>query len=91
MSIFDPDALRVSGRQGILKSRSNKGEIFMANVVVNQVNLAGNLTRDPELRFTPNGTPVAKVAIAVNNRIKKGQDWVDDPCYIDITVFGKRA
>jgi single-strand DNA-binding protein len=63
----------------------------MPNIVVNQVNLAGNLTRDPEVRFLSSGTAVARVSMAVNNRIKKGDEWVDDPCFIDVTVFGKRA
>ena len=63
----------------------------MPNVVVNQVNLAGNVTRDPEVRFLSSGTAVARVSLAVNNRIKKGDEWVDDPCFVDITVFGKSA
>lgn len=61
----------------------------MANV--NTVILAGNLTRDPELRYTPSGTPVARLGLAVNNRVKKGDEWVDDPCFVDITVFGRMA
>jgi len=93
--VFDPDAPRVSGRkyhESIHKyNKSIKEFRIMANVVINQVNLAGNLTRDPEVRFLPSGTSVARVSLAVNNRIKKGEEWVDDPCFIDVTLFGKVA
>ena len=57
----------------------------------NKVILMGNLTRDPEVRFTPSGTPVANFRIAVNHRYKQGGEMRDDVCYIDIVVFGKQA
>ncbi len=57
----------------------------------NKVILIGNLTRDPEVRFTPSGTPVANFRIAVNHRYKQGGEMKDDVCYIDIVVFGKQA
>jgi single-strand DNA-binding protein len=57
----------------------------------NKVILMGNLTRDPEVRFTPSGTPVANFRIAVNHRFKQGNEMRDDVCYIDIVVFGKQA
>jgi single-strand DNA-binding protein len=58
---------------------------------VNSVFLTGNLTRDPEVKFLKSGTAVASFGLAVNNRVKRGDEWVDDPCFIDITVFGKTA
>jgi single-strand DNA-binding protein len=58
---------------------------------LNHVILLGNLTRDPEVRYTPSGTPVATLGLAVNNRMKQGDEWKDDPCFIDVTVFGKQA
>jgi single-strand DNA-binding protein len=58
---------------------------------LNNVILMGNLTRDPEVRYTPSGTPVATLGLAVNNRIKQGDEWKDDPCFIDVVVFGKQA
>ena len=58
---------------------------------LNHVVLLGNLTRDPEVRYTPSGTPVATLGLAVNNRVKQGDEWKDDPCFIDIVVFGKQA
>ena len=57
----------------------------------NKVILMGNLTKDPEVRFTPSGTPVANFRIAVNHRFKQGNEMKDDVCYIDIVVFGKQA
>jgi single-strand DNA-binding protein len=61
----------------------------MANL--NHIILLGNLTRDPEVRYTPSGTPVATLGVAVNNRMKQGDEWKDDPCFIDVVVFGKQA
>jgi single-strand DNA-binding protein len=58
---------------------------------LNNIVLLGNLTRDPEVRYTPSGTPVATLGLAVNNRMKQGDEWKDDPCFIDVVVFGKQA
>jgi len=57
----------------------------------NKVILLGNLTRDPEIRYTPNGTPVANFAIAVNRRYKQGEETKEEVCFVDIVVFGKQA
>lgn len=57
----------------------------------NKVILLGNLTRDPEVRYTPNGTAVANFAIAVNRRYKQGEETKDEVGYFDIVVFGKQA
>ena len=85
--VFDQDAKRLSRRQ----RRSIKLGVETMNVVVNQINLAGNVTRDPEVRFLPSGIAVTKIGLAVNNRIKKGDEWVDDTCFVDVTIFGKQA
>jgi single-strand DNA-binding protein len=63
----------------------------MANI--NRVVLVGNLTRDPELRTTPNGTSVCKLRIAVNTRQKDNAtgQWGDKPNYFDVTVWGNQA
>ncbi|HXH97404.1 MAG TPA: single-stranded DNA-binding protein [Gaiellaceae bacterium] len=63
----------------------------MANI--NRVVLVGNLTRDPELRHTPSGTPVCKLRIAVNTRQKDSAtgQWGDKPNYFDVTVWGNQA
>jgi single-strand DNA-binding protein len=57
----------------------------------NKVILIGNLTRNPELRYTPSGTPVANFGLAVNRRFKQADDQKEEVCYIDIVVFGKQA
>jgi single-strand DNA-binding protein len=51
----------------------------------------GNLTRDPEVRYTPNGSAVANFAIAVNRKYKQGDETKEEVSYIDIVVFGKQA
>jgi single-strand DNA-binding protein len=60
-------------------------------VSYNKVILIGNLTKDPEIRYTPGGTPVASFRLAVNHRYKQGEDLKEDVCFIDIVVFGKQA
>ncbi len=57
----------------------------------NKVILLGNLTRDPEVRYTPNGIAVANFAIAVNRKYKQGDETKEEVSYIDIVVFGKQA
>lgn len=57
----------------------------------NKVILMGNLTRDPELRYTPNGLAVTKIGMAINSRIKQGEEWKDEVCFVDVVVFGKLA
>ncbi|HTG01473.1 MAG TPA: single-stranded DNA-binding protein [Nitrospirota bacterium] len=57
----------------------------------NKVILMGNLTRDPEVRYTPNGIAVASFAIAVNRKYKQGEETKEEVSYIDIVVFGKQA
>ena len=59
---------------------------------LNSVCLLGHLTRNPEVRDSSNGTPVAALGLAVNNRIKRSDDsWQDDPCFVDVVVFGNQA
>ena len=57
----------------------------------NKVMLMGNLTRDPELRFTANGAAVTSFGLAVNRKFKQGDEWKDDVCFVDITVWGKQG
>jgi single-strand DNA-binding protein len=60
----------------------------MANY--NRVILVGNLTRDPEIRYTPSGTAVTQFGLAVNRtwRSQEG-DNREEVCYIDITAWGR--
>ena len=60
-------------------------------VSFNKVIMAGNLTKDPEIRYIPSGTPVTNFSIAVNHRYRQGDELKDDVTYIDIVVFGKQA
>ena len=57
----------------------------------NKVMLMGNLTRDPELRYTSNGSAVTSFGLAVNRKFKQGDEWKDDVCFVDITVWGKQG
>jgi len=57
----------------------------------NKVLLIGNLTANPELRYTPSGTPVASLPLAVNRRFKQNGELKEEVCYIDIVTFGKQA
>ena len=62
----------------------------MANF--NKVILAGNLTRDPELRYTPKGTAVAKIGLAVN-RTWTGEDGQkkEEVNFIDVEAWGRQG
>ena len=57
----------------------------------NTVILTGNLTRDPELRFTPKGVAVANVGLASNRKYKQGDELKDEACFVDVTAFGSTA
>jgi single-strand DNA-binding protein len=58
----------------------------------NKVILAGNLTRDPELRYTPRGTAVAKLGLAVNRTFKtESGESKDEVAFIDVEAFGRQA
>jgi single-strand DNA-binding protein len=63
----------------------------MANMDINHVVEIGHLTRDAEVTYTPGGMAIGKISIAVNRRVKKGQEWVDEANYFDVSVFGKQA
>jgi single-strand DNA-binding protein len=58
----------------------------------NKVILVGNLTRDPELRYTPKGLAIAKLALAVN-RVWKNEagESKEEVTFIDIDAFGRQA
>lgn len=57
----------------------------------NRVILVGNLTRDPELRYIPSGTAVADIGLAVNDRVKKGEEWIDEVLFVDVTLWARTA
>lgn len=58
----------------------------------NKVILMGNLTRDPELRVTPKGTPVCQIGLAVNEKFKdKDGNAREEVTFVDVDVFGRQA
>jgi single-strand DNA-binding protein len=59
----------------------------------NKVILAGNLTRDPELRYTPNGMAIAKFGLALNRKWKDSQtnEMKEEVTFVDVSAFGKQA
>src|SRR4026207_344275 len=62
----------------------------MANF--NKVILAGNLTRDPELRYTPNGKAIAKFGLAINrNWTTDTGEKKEEVTFVDIDSFGRQA
>lgn len=63
----------------------------MAGAAFNKVVLIGRLTRDPELRYTPDGTQVASFTIAVNRNFKPQSANQQTADFIDITVWRKQA
>jgi single-strand DNA-binding protein len=62
----------------------------MANF--NKVILAGNLTRDPELRYTPKGTAVARITLAVNRTWKsESGESKEEVSFVDVDIWGRQA
>jgi single-strand DNA-binding protein len=58
----------------------------------NKVILAGNLTRDPELRYTPKGTAVARITLAVNrNYTTETGEKKEEVSFVDVEVWGRQA
>ncbi len=53
--------------------------------------VAGNLTRDAQIKYTASGMAVVSFGIAVNDRKKVGESWQDDVSYFDVTILGKYA
>ncbi len=57
----------------------------------NKVILMGNLTRNPELRYTPGGSAVAEFGLAMNRRYTVNGEQKEETCFVDINVWGKQA
>ena len=59
---------------------------------LNKVFLMGNLTRAPELRYTPSGTAVADLRLAVNrNYTTQSGEKREETCFLTVVVWGKQA
>ena len=59
----------------------------------NSVQLMGNLTRDPEVRYTPKGTALAEIGIAINRKWKDQDsgEMKEDVTFVDVTFWGRRG
>jgi single-strand DNA-binding protein len=57
----------------------------------NKIIMLGNLTRNPELKYTPSGTPVCTFGLAVNRRFKQGDELKEEVTFVDVVAFGKMA
>lgn len=58
----------------------------------NKVILVGNLTRDPELRYTPKGMAIAKIGMAVNrNWTNEAGEKKEEVTFVDVDIFGRTA
>lgn len=60
---------------------------------LNKVMLMGNLTRDPELRYTPNNTAVANLGMAINRKWfdKNAQENKEETTFVDLEAWGRTA
>jgi single-strand DNA-binding protein len=64
----------------------------MAGKSLNKVQLIGNLGKDPEVKYTPQGTPVAKIALATNERFKdKDGNWQDRTEWHNVVLWQRLA
>lgn len=63
----------------------------MPGPFLNKVFLIGRLTRDPELRYTPNGQAVATFGLAVNREFISKGEKKEETCYLNLVVWGKQA
>ncbi|MCY4483633.1 MAG: single-stranded DNA-binding protein [Spirochaetaceae bacterium] len=58
---------------------------------INHVTLVGRLTRDAELKYTNSGQAVSKIGIAINQRRRRDDQWVDEAHFFDCVVWGRTA
>lgn len=54
-----------------------------------KVTLLGNVTKDPELRYTPGGSAVISFGLATNRRYKKGEEWAEEVSFHNIVVWNQ--
>jgi len=54
----------------------------------NSVTLVGNITRDPELRYTPSGQSIATFGMAVNRRFQRNNQWEEQTSFFNVTAWG---
>lgn len=59
--------------------------------MMNQVALIGRLVRDASLKYSQGGLAICEFSLAVNDKRKKGEEWVDEAHFFDVTLFGRRG
>ncbi len=59
--------------------------------IVNSCRFIGRLGQDPDLQYTPGGTAIVKIGLAVNGRRKVDEEWVDETTWVNLTAFGRAA
>ena len=57
----------------------------------NKVMLMGNLTRDPEIRYTPKGTALTEIGLAINRRYQVENETKEEVTFVDVTFWGRQA
>lgn len=57
----------------------------------NRVILVGNLTQDVELKHTTGGKAVTEIGLAVNDRRKQDNEWIEETTFVDVTMWGRTA
>ncbi|MBU0975786.1 MAG: single-stranded DNA-binding protein [Patescibacteria group bacterium] len=58
---------------------------------INKSEIMGNITRDPELRTTKNGTPVCSFSVATNRRYQQNEEWKEEVEFHNVVLWGQRA
>lgn len=58
---------------------------------INSVVVVGRLVRDVGVSYLPNGTAKGEFSIAVNRSVKVGEEWQNEPSFLDVVSFGKRV
>jgi single-strand DNA-binding protein len=58
---------------------------------MNNWSITGRLGHEPRLRAINNGDPVLNLSVAVDRRVKKDGQWVNETMWVDVTMFGKRG
>lgn len=58
---------------------------------INKAYLVGNVTADPELKYTPKGTATLNLGVATNHSYKDGDEWKEVPSFHRVQIWGKQA
>jgi single-strand DNA-binding protein len=58
---------------------------------INRVTLLGNIGKDPEVKYTQQGTPVARISLATNERFKQGEEWKERTEWHNVILWARLA